>query len=416
MTRRLKIRIVVVLMTVFLLVVMGLFAVLYRASKENYEVMFEEILISVMEEIDIEKGTPILVLDAEQKDGEKVYEVVCNAVPFLPAGCIERVAEKLDGTEGYLLIEEHPFYYIAQQIDGSRTRYAFLEIGDAEKSLNTQVVYSIIYGNMALAGLAAVSILLSRRLVKPVEQALQTQRQFIADASHELKTPLTVALSNLETLQYEQGIADDSICRRHLEISYIELLRMKKLIDDLLFIARSDSEVGKMAQSGRCIIDFSSIAACCAASFEPVFFEAERLLESAVEDGCLIYGDEEGLHRVVSCLLDNACKYSRPHTTTHMELKKKETGNILLTVKNIGENIPEKDMSRVFERFYRMDASREQTEGFGLGLAIAKEIVQKNKGKIWALSKPDGTVCFYVEIECLSRKRGVYEEGNESRE
>lgn len=366
MTRRLKIRIMAVLMAVFSLMVVSLLAVLYCASKENYEEMFEEILFTVMEGIEIEKGTPVLMLDTVQKDEERVYGVVCNSVPFLQQGHIE------------------------------------------------QAVASVLYGSIALTGFAAVSALLSRWLVKPVEQAWQAQGRFIADASHELKTPLTVALSNLETLLYEQDGTDKDIRRRHLEISHIELLRMKKLIDDLLFIARAGSEAGKVADSGRHIVDFSNVAACCAASFEPVFFEADRSLESVIEEGCLVYGEEEGLRRVVCCLLDNACKYSSRRTATCMELKRTETGCVLLTVKNTGENIPEKDIDKVFERFYRMDASREQTEGFGLGLAIAKEIMQKNRGKIRAASKPGGEVCFYVEMECASRRRRLSGEGNGS--
>ena len=234
----------------------------------------------------------------------------------------------------------------------------------------------------------AASLLLSRWAVRPVEIAWRQQKQFVADASHELKTPLTVIISNAELLQ-QPGY--DEAQRRKFSDSILTMSRqMRKLVESLLDLARLDSAHGT---GGFEELDFSSLVEDCLLPFEPLYFERGLQLESEVEAGLRVRGNEQTLRQCVDILLDNAQKYSEPGS---VKLCLRRSGhNAELTVENPSPELSKNECEDVFKRFYRRDAARTDSGSYGLGLPIAKAIVTRHGGKIgcgWEAGKIRFTV------------------------
>ncbi len=237
---------------------------------------------------------------------------------------------------------------------------------------------------------------LSRWAVHPVEVAWERQKQFIADASHELKTPLTVILSNADML-CKDGTFEDKKMTRRMEHIKSEAGRMKHLVDDMLSLARSDN-VGKTAVPGK--IDFSDIVTSAMLIYEPILYDEKKKLIYDVNSNLIVSGDAEQLQQLIHVLMDNAAKYCSEGGFVKVELLATDRKHVLLKVYNDGEPIPKEDLSKIFLRFYRRDEARSAQGGFGLGLSIARAIVSDHSGKIWAEnSKEQGnTFCVLLPL------------------
>jgi len=237
--------------------------------------------------------------------------------------------------------------------------------------------------------------LLSKWAVKPVDLAWKQQRQFVADASHELKTPLTVIMTNTElALSPEYDEADR---QKFLSGILTMTKQMKRLIEQMLELARADnSDSRKIFKK----VDFSRLVTDSILTFEPVFFEKGLTLTAHVENDIKVKGDEDQLCQILDILLDNARKYSKEAGTTWVRLNRSKKGRCILMVANEGETISPQDAKNIFKRFYRIDKARSRTGSFGLGLSIADSIVKQHKGKIWVESG-DGVNSFYVELTCV---------------
>lgn len=279
------------------------------------------------------------------------------------------------------------------QSKGLWLELAFADLSWEREAVQRQVLTAALVLGAALAGLFGVSLLLSKRLVQPVEESWKRQRQFVADASHELKTPLTVLLADADILLSHP---DDTIRdqRRWVEHIREEGLRMKGLVADLLFLARGDA-AGPDRPQGRA--DLSQVCEGCVMSFEPVAFEAGLTLGSSIAPGVTVAGSGEELRRLTAILLDNACKYCDPGGAVSLTLLKGERA--VLTVHNTGEPIPAEEQPHLFERFYRADGARTREQGgYGLGLAIAAAIVERCRGKISVRSEADSGTAFTVTL------------------
>ena len=277
---------------------------------------------------------------------------------------------------------------------GGETRLAFVDISMEMNALRAQALSSLLIGVGALAVFFLASLGLARWMVRPVAQAWEEQRQFVADASHELKTPLTVVLSSIDMLDKHYPDTDAN-SRRWIDNIQAESLRIKKLVGALLDLARYDQGREKPALAK---VDFSFLAKRGAMVFEPVIYERGLALATAIEEKLPVRGDEEKLRQLVDILLDNACKYSRPGGRIEVSLKKADKRFALLTVGNEGEPIPEKELRRIFRRFYRLDRARQAHGGYGLGLAIANSIVTAHQGRLWAESSPAGVNSFFAQL------------------
>jgi len=244
---------------------------------------------------------------------------------------------------------------------------------------------------VAMGVFLGVSILLSNWVIKPVAVAWDQQRQFVADASHELKTPLSVIMANAELLANEDTIPDDrrKFSRNILSMTY----QMRTLVENLMEMARVDNGTLKMQFAA---LDFSELVRDAVLSFQLLYEEKGQTLQNAIPDGITLQGSERHLYQVLDVLLDNALKYSVPEGHTNVELKR-IGHSCLLTVSNTGEPISKEDLKNIFKRFYRADKARSLNGSYGLGLSIAESIVEAHKGKIWAESEL-GYNTFFVQL------------------
>lgn len=278
------------------------------------------------------------------------------------------------------------------RFENNRRFFSFADNSSVADALKQQILTSLLVGALALLGFFLISLFLSKLSVAPVEKAWKQQRQFVADASHELKTPLTVITTNAELL-HEPECGEE---RRQQCSSYILAMsrQMQGLVESLLHLARADDAEAKTALAP---LDFSQLAEEATLPFEPLFFEHDLILECAIQPDIRVNGDTGKLRQVIEILLDNANKYSTPLTQVRLELKRGSHGTCLLSVTNQGETISKDDLKNIFKRFYRVDAARSMNHSYGLGLPIAEAIVLAHKGKIWAESN-DGVNTFFVRL------------------
>ena len=231
--------------------------------------------------------------------------------------------------------------------------------------------------------------------LRPVELAWQQQRQFIADASHELKTPLTVILANIGILQSHRADTIEAQLK-WVEYTKQEAIHMKKLVDDLLFLAKSDDGSARILYADFNLSDavWSSLL-----PFESIAYEQGLTLNSEIEPNLFMKGDESQLKQLVVILLDNACKYAKGNGAITLLLKSAQD-RVRLSVNNTGEPIPKEQLPHIFERFYRADdGARDRKQGgYGLGLAIAKSIVASHHGRISVTSDSVHGTTFTAEF------------------
>ncbi|SET94549.1 cell wall metabolism sensor histidine kinase WalK [Paenibacillus sp. NFR01] len=271
----------------------------------------------------------------------------------------------------------------------------FLDI-TAQRDILTRMIYTFsAVGIVMLVILFFFSRYFANRSIKPVREAFEKQKQFIADASHELKTPLAVINTNADVLLANR---EDTIGAQAKWLQYIksETGRMAKLTSDLLYLTEmDDSRIGPLHAP----FDMSDAAMDIILTMEAVIFEQNVMLDYDIAPDVTVNGNREQIKQVVMILLDNAVKYSGPGGQVNLTLKKQQ-GEALLAVSNTGDGIAPEHLHRIFDRFYRTDTSRSRKQGgHGLGLAIAKSIIeQQHKGKIYAKSQPGGLTTFYVQL------------------
>lgn len=238
-----------------------------------------------------------------------------------------------------------------------------------------------------------ISILLSRWAIRPVARAWEQQRKFVADASHELKTPLSIIMANADLLQNETASEEEqkTFSKNILTTSY----QMRSLVENMLEMARVDNDSEKKPFV---TLDFSQLVTDAVLSFQLLYEEAALPLLSELEEGIFLRGSEQHLYQVLDVLLDNALKYSSGDGTVVVQLKRAGK-NALLFVDSPGEPIPKEHLKDIFKRFYRVDNARTRNGSYGLGLAIADAIVRTHRGKIWAESRPGGNrFCIQLPI------------------
>ncbi|MBP3892991.1 MAG: sensor histidine kinase [Atopobiaceae bacterium] len=288
--------------------------------------------------------------------------------------------------------DAHVAWLSEDQDDGGK-RIALVDTSSSDTLLYQQAIKDLKIICVALLALFVISWKLSDWALRPVSAAWEQQRRFVADASHELKTPLAVILANTQILEKHEGVGPDAM--RWVQSTSDEANHMKSLVSDLLELARTDATVaGESANAMRHEpVDLSDLVESAALEFDAIAFERGCMLESEVTPGLTVQGDRNWLNRLVRILIDNACKYGADGTSVDVRLAQ-EAVKTVLTVHNMGNPIDEEDLPHVFERFYRSDKarSREAEGGFGLGLAIAKGIADAHGAQISVTSsEKDGT-------------------------
>ncbi|MDO4292853.1 MAG: HAMP domain-containing sensor histidine kinase [Eubacteriales bacterium] len=325
--------------------------------------------------------------DPAYQDAFRIFSVSCDAdgnplqVSYLPDSELERedilaifrkAVKDWPKSRPERGIVQSRYLYLVSKQDG------FWQIYFLDYSVERSMVYRLFFlcllaGSFGIAVLFAAVFLLSGWMVRPVEAAFEKQKQFIADASHELKTPLTILSANAEVLSASLGP------NRWLTHILEQTQRMNTLIRELLDLARLDSGTQKAD-----FVPFD-LSRCClnaALSFESVAFESCISLRTEITEGISLTGSENMLRQLVTILLDNAFKYADEGGMVKLSLRQKGEKR-LLSVYNTGKGIPQEEQAHIFERFYRSDSSRSrESGGYGLGLAIASSITAAHGGQI----------------------------------
>lgn len=267
-------------------------------------------------------------------------------------------------------------YRVTETEDGAK--YVFLDCRREISNFRTVLVTTI---SVSLLGLAAVFVLVvifSRMVFRPVEESIQKQKRFITDASHELKTPLTIIDANIEVMKMESGESQWTKSTRK------QIQRLSGLVQQLVTLSRLDEEKGL---EEKCEFNLSEAVSECVQPYESLAQTREKNLTLNIEEDITYTGDERSIRQLAGILMDNAVKYSSENGNITLTLKKKGK-KIFLEVYNDADDLPQGKLDVLFERFYRLDSSRNSgTGGSGIGLSVAKAIVQAHKGKITAENK-----------------------------
>lgn len=291
-----------------------------------------------------------------------------------------KVNEKsnISGTIGSLL------YYKADK--GGYTLVTFLDNSLTRKSMSALLKYTLYGGILAIVAFFFLSVYLARMIIRPLEEYHNKQKQFISDAGHELKTPISVVGANAELLAREIGE------NQWLSNIQYENERMGALVTQLLDLARMEHVTPQMET-----VDFSHLVRGETLPFESMIYENGLVLNCEIQEQILVHGNSMQLKQITAILLDNAVKHSTAGGEILLTLKK-EHGRAILSVINDGDEIPAEQCKHLFDRFYRMDEARNgEDKHYGLGLAIAKAITVGHHGKI-EVKCHDGKVRFLISL------------------
>ncbi len=229
------------------------------------------------------------------------------------------------------------------------------------------------------------------QMIERIDNSVKSQKQFIADASHEIKTPLTIIQTELELA--EKKLNDLSL-KENIQIALSEVERLNQLVQSLLTIVKLESFSDNLNfQSVR----LDELLVDCVHTMTKTAEEKNIRIAISLTDPVEINGDEEKLKSVFINLIDNAVKYSPQNGNVSVEMKKNKY-EVIVSVINDGQGIDKEELNKIFERFFRSNETRSQIEGSGLGLAIAKKIVELHKGVIKVESKPGEKTVFYVTL------------------
>ena len=272
------------------------------------------------------------------------------------------------------------------------TLAVFIDAAETFASASFLLRVSLLIGAAALLMMYALVYVLAGRAVAPVVESLEKQKTFISDAGHELKTPLSVISANLDVIEITTEKSEWTASIRR------QVKRMTALINNLLTLSRMEEEQTRTLYTD---VDFSAAASEVCMTYETVARSREKELSCSIEDGIHVLGDERALGQLCTLLLDNAVKYSSEHAVIRAKLYlDKKSGKAVWEVSNPCDELPAGNLDRLFDRFYRADASRNsQTGGYGIGLSVAKAVCENHGGSIHAY--PDGSsgICFRAKLE-----------------
>ncbi len=293
------------------------------------------------------------------------------------------------------VLRDYDLRYYRSNSPGGQS-IVFADVSIERNTLSDLMETCALIGGLSLLLFLGISLLLASWAVKPVEQAWLQQRQFVADASHELKTPLTVILTNAELIQC--GEQDRQSVSRFSANILTMSQQMRSLVEQLLELARADSlrDAPKLGT-----LELSPVISDSVLPFEPLIYEKGLSLEQDVDEGIWVKGDGARLRELMEILLDNAQKYSSPGGCVRVSLKRQGRSHCRIVVANHGAAMTGAELKNIFKRFYRSDEAR-SGGGFGLGLSIAESIAQLHRGRIWAQSA-DGVNSFITELPCTQQ-------------
>lgn len=402
MLRKLRIKFVLINMTIVTIMLAVIFGLLYVSTGRNLEresiQMMESVVRDPREMRLPGKHIPYVRLPYFSIVVDKNGNFIETEGDFFDLSNEETMRDLLqltsDATPKKGVLKDYNLRFSAMEIPKGK-RIVFTDISSEQSTMRYLMKMFALTGGAAFLAFLGISILLSYWAVEPVDKAWKQQKQFVGDASHELKTPLTVIMTDAELLNTPECT---DIEKERLTGSILSMSKqMRGLVESLLELARIDDGSMK-AESFR--LSFTEIVSESAMLFEPVFFERSMPFSYDIDPDIFLKGNADHLKQLIGILLDNAQKYASPGGKTKLLLKKHSHRKCHLIVSNQGEPLENEELKNLFKRFYRADRARSMNHSYGLGLSIAQSITEEHYGKIWAESK-DGYNTFTVELPVI---------------
>lgn len=410
MFRKSKRKIVAAIMSVLMLLFIGTLAIIYTSSYAEVSASNNEMLARYAELFSLERQpSEEPPLDSAEKVSDDAIDRTVDSTFRLSTFYSVALSDDgdvlaMDNDEGSAY-EDALLQQYAQEIIASGknrgefknllyttankdgyTLVAFMDNTIIQQSMTTLFRNTIKFGGLMMVVLFVLAMYLAGKIVKPLEENHKKQKQFISDAGHELKTPVAVISANADLLARDLGTDNPWLAN----ICY-ENEKMGHLVAQLLLLAKSDD--GQMPKTK---LDLSRLVQGEALPFESVAFEKGLMLSCDIQEAIFVEASSIQLKQLLSILLDNALSHAQGGPEVFLVLKS-ERHDAMLSVINDGEEIPDDQRERLFERFYRVDAARNGADGhYGLGLSIAKAIVTAHKGQIRVL-------CHDGKVECVVR-------------
>lgn len=396
MFEKLKRKFIFINMTLLTLVFILIFGTIYITTAANMERELEGDLKGAIQNPrkpgpDFKNGNSIIIdLDSENNVANVTTNIeIDNAVLEESIYSILKNENKIDKID----ISGSSYGYL-KEYTPKGLKIALISRELQINMLNNLLKVFLIVGSISLFLLFYISVYLTNKTIKPIKESFEKQKQFIADASHELKTPLAIIRTNTSVITSNK---DKTVESQIKWVNYIsnQVDRMAKLIDDMLSLTKIDSNKVMEKKSS---FDFSKVLDSILLGFEAVVFENNIILETEIQDNINLKANKEEIKKLCSILLDNALKYTYSGGRIDVILYE-DKNKVYLKVKNTGDGIKKEDLEKIFERFYRIDTSRaRETGGYGLGLSIAKSIVESHNGRIYAESNIGKDTTFIIEF------------------
>ncbi len=303
---------------------------------------------------------------------------------------IEKIAEKIIAKNDNDKIKVNNLYFSNYSYNYQKNSHiTIINNSSVKERLLSLLTTSVIVFIFFECFIFYMSKLITEWITKPAVESFNKQKDFIADASHELKTPLSVIMASADSLE------NDPTEKKWLNNIKNETERMSSLITNLLNLSKLENGINIENYSEH---NLSKIVEKSALTFESLAFENNLEIVTNIEKNIMLKCSPTEITELLSILIDNAIKHGEKNTDIKVELVT-EKESIIINVINQGEAIPKEECEKIFERFYRLDKSRNRSTGrYGLGLAIAKNIVTNHNGKITASSK-DGYTTFKVNLK-----------------
>ena len=344
---------------------------LWEGRKLSPEIMYESrfFMVTLSDEGEVTSVNTDSIAMVDEDDAEDYAELVADL----------KHDRGFIGDFRYLKIDPE------NESDKNDTCVSFLDCGRNLYTFRNSLLINCVISFMGLLVIFIIIVIFSKKIVKPVSESYEKQKQFISVAGHEIRTPITIIDADLEILSMEIG-SDNEWIRDIVT----QTKRMTALTNDLLTLSRMDEDRQQYT-----MIDFpiSDVVEETVMSFQTLAHSRKRVIRAEIAPMLSYYGDENSIRQIVGILLDNAIKYSKEGEDGSCEdilLKlEKKNHQIILTVQNSSERVDEEQLRHFFDRFYRVDESRNsKAGGYGLGLSIAKAMVEAHRGKISATA-PD---------------------------
>ena len=392
---KLKLKFILINMSLLTVVFISIFGTLYFMTNESMNRETNGSLNALM--IDNHKPRPNtsnIIVDVDDNGNiiKKFISFNLNVSTNDLQNAINKILNnKKDSSK--ININKEPYVYL-KRTSSTTTKIVFLNISYQENFKLSLLKIFISVGFISLIALLMISIYLTNKSIKPIKDVFDKQKQFIADASHELKTPLTIIKTNTSLVLSNP---EDTVKNQRKWINYINLQtdRMSELVNEMLSLAKLDTEENTLVLSP---INISKIIESMILQFDAIIYENGINLYTKIDNDIFITGDKESIKKLFSIIMDNAIKHTNNNGSIYVNLIL-DKNTVKLSIKNTGKGISSEHIEKIFERFYRVDSSRvRETGGYGLGLSIAKSIVEQHKGNIYAKSTVDKDTTFFVEF------------------